>query len=78
MSRSSQGNRIEELDFESAEHKQLKGNIYLAKVTRVEPSLAGGVRRLWRQPPRLPRLLRKSIPDYYQIPSAKTAKRLLA
>ena len=33
------GNRIEEFDLESAEHKQLKGNIYLAKVTRVEPSL---------------------------------------
>ena len=33
------GNRIEEFDFESAEHKQLKGKIYLAKVTRVEPSL---------------------------------------
>ena len=33
------GNRIEEFDFESAEHKQIKGNIYLAKVTRVEPSL---------------------------------------
>ena len=33
------GNRIEEFDFESSEHKQLKGNIYLAKVTRVEPSL---------------------------------------
>ena len=31
------GHRIEEFDFESAEHKQLKGNIYLAKVTRVEP-----------------------------------------
>jgi ribonuclease E len=28
------GNKIEEFDFESAEHKQLKGNIYLAKVTR--------------------------------------------
>ncbi|MDB5721159.1 MAG: ribonuclease Rne/Rng family, partial [Alphaproteobacteria bacterium] len=34
-----QGNRIEEFDFESAEHKQLKGNLYLAKVPRVEPSL---------------------------------------
>ena len=33
------GNRIEEFDFESEEHKQLKGNIYLAKVSRVEPSL---------------------------------------
>ena len=33
------GNRIEEFDFESAARKQLKGNIYLAKVTRVEPSL---------------------------------------
>ena len=33
------GNRIEELDFESQSRKQLRGNIYLAKVTRVEPSL---------------------------------------
>ncbi|MDO9486852.1 MAG: hypothetical protein Q7J32_00640, partial [Sphingomonadaceae bacterium] len=33
------GNRIEEFDFEAAARKQLKGNIYLAKVTRVEPSL---------------------------------------
>ena len=33
------GNRIDEFDFESADHKQIKGNIYLAKVTRVEPSL---------------------------------------
>src|SRR3546814_12658841 len=35
------GTRIEEFDFESAERKQLKGNIYLAKVTRVEPSQIG-------------------------------------
>jgi ribonuclease E len=33
------GNRVEEFDFETAQHKQLRGNIYLAKVTRVEPSL---------------------------------------
>src|SRR3546814_14498199 len=33
------GTRIEEFDFASVEHKQLNGNIYLAKVTRVEPSL---------------------------------------
>src|SRR5664279_2377716 len=33
------GNRVEEFDFESANRKQLRGNIYLAKVTRVEPSL---------------------------------------
>src|SRR5690606_32586321 len=33
------GNRIEEFDFESENKKQLKGNIYLARVTRVEPSL---------------------------------------
>ncbi len=33
------GNRLEEFDFESATKKRLKGNIYLAKVTRVEPSL---------------------------------------
>ncbi len=33
------GNRLEEFDFESSRKKQIKGNIYLAKVTRVEPSL---------------------------------------
>ena len=33
------GNRVEEFDFETAHRKQLRGNIYLAKVTRVEPSL---------------------------------------
>ena len=33
------GNRLEEFDFESSTKKQVKGNIYLAKVTRVEPSL---------------------------------------
>ncbi|MDJ0930767.1 Rne/Rng family ribonuclease [Breoghania sp.] len=33
------GNRVEEFDFEAANRKQLRGNIYLAKVTRVEPSL---------------------------------------
>src|SRR3972149_4597844 len=32
------GNRVEEFDFESASRKQLRGNIYLAKVTRVEPA----------------------------------------
>ena len=33
------GNRVEEFDFEAADRQQLRGNIYLAKVTRVEPSL---------------------------------------
>ena len=33
------GNRVEEFDFETSTKKQLKGNIYLARVTRVEPSL---------------------------------------
>ena len=33
------GNRLEEYDFETSTKKQVKGNIYLAKVTRVEPSL---------------------------------------
>src|SRR5215470_7932561 len=33
------GNRLEEFDFESSTKRQVKGNIYLAKVTRVEPSL---------------------------------------
>ena len=62
-----QGNRIEEFDFESAEHRQLKGNIYLAKVTRVEPSLQaafvdyGGNRHGFLA-------FSEIHPDYYQIP----------
>ena len=63
------GNRIEEFDFESAEHKQLKGNIYLAKVTRVAPSLQaafveyGGNRHGFLA-------FSEIHPDYYQIPIA--------
>ena len=61
------GNRIDEFDFESAEHKQIKGNIYLAKVTRVEPSLQaafvdfGGNRHGFLA-------FSEIHPDYYQIP----------
>ncbi|MFV0645025.1 MAG: Rne/Rng family ribonuclease [Sphingomonadaceae bacterium] len=61
------GNRIEEFDFESSEHKQIKGNIYLAKVTRVEPSLQaafvdfGGNRHGFLA-------FSEIHPDYYQIP----------
>src|SRR6202008_5118696 len=61
------GSRIEEFDFESAEHKQLKGNIYLAKVTRVEPSLQaafvdyGGNRHGFLA-------FSEIHPDYYRIP----------
>src|SRR5688500_3216736 len=63
------GNRIEEFDFESAEHKQIKGNIYLAKVTRVEPSLQaafvdfGGNRHGFLA-------FGEIHPDYYQIPQS--------
>lgn len=70
------GNRIEEFDFESAEHKQLKGNIYLAKVTRVEPSLQaafvdyGGNRHGFLA-------FAEIHPDYYQIPK-EDRERLLA
>ena len=66
------GNRIEEFDFESAEHKQLKGNIYLAKVTRVEPSLQaafieyGGNRHGFLA-------FSEIHPDYYQIPKEDRA-----
>ena len=62
-------NRIEEFDFESADHKQIKGNIYLAKVTRVEPSLQaafvdfGGNRHGFLA-------FSEIHPDYYQIPVA--------
>ena len=70
------GNRIEEFDFESAEHKQIKGNIYLAKVTRVEPSLQaafvdfGGNRHGFLA-------FSEIHPDYYQIPH-EDRERLLA
>ncbi|MCA6332511.1 MAG: ribonuclease E/G, partial [Phenylobacterium sp.] len=63
------GNRIEEFDFESQSHKQLRGNIYLAKVTRVEPSLQaafieyGGNRHGFLA-------FNEIHPDYYQIPVA--------
>ena len=63
------GNRIEEFDFESQDKKQLKGNIYLARVTRVEPSLQaafveyGGNRHGFLA-------FSEIHPDYYQIPIA--------
>ena len=61
------GNRVEEFDYESANKKQLRGNIYLAKVTRVEPSLQaafvdyGGNRHGFLA-------FSEIHPDYYQIP----------
>ncbi len=63
------GNRIEEFDYESASRRPLKGNIYLAKVTRVEPSLQaafvdyGGNRHGFLA-------FSEIHPDYYQIPVA--------
>ena len=69
------GNKIEEFDFESSEHKQLKGNIYLAKVTRVEPSLQaafvdyGGNRHGFLA-------FSEIHPDYYQIPREDREKLL--
>ncbi len=61
------GSRVEEFDFESASKRQLRGNIYLAKVTRVEPSLQaafvdyGGNRHGFLA-------FSEIHPDYYQIP----------
>lgn len=63
------GNKIEEYDFESTSKQQLKGNIYLAKVTRVEPSLQasfveyGGTRHGFLA-------FSEIHPDYYRIPVA--------
>ncbi len=63
------GNKLEEFDFESATRRQLRGNIYLAKVTRVEPSLQaafieyGGNRHGFLA-------FSEIHPDYYQIPVA--------
>jgi ribonuclease E len=64
------GNRVEEFDYESASKKQLRGNIYLAKVTRVEPSLQaafvnyGGNRHGFLA-------FSEIHPDYYQLPMAE-------
>ena len=63
------GNKVEEFDFESLNRRQLAGNIYLAKVTRVEPSLQaafveyGGNRHGFLA-------FSEIHPDYYQIPKA--------
>ncbi len=67
------GARVEEFDFESHARKQLRGNIYLAKVTRVEPSLQaafveyGGNRHGFLA-------FNEIHPDYYQIPVADREK----
>lgn len=69
------GNRLDELDFEIDSRKQLKGNIYLAKVTRVEPSLQacfvdyGGNRHGFLA-------FAEIHPDYYRIPVADKEKLL--
>jgi ribonuclease E len=63
------GNRIEEFDYETTARQQLKGNIYLAKITRVEPSLQaafveyGGNRHGFLPSSEI-------HPDYYRIPIA--------
>src|SRR6201987_988542 len=63
------GHRLEEFDFESRAQKQVRGNIYLHKVTRVEPSLQaafveyGGNRHGFLA-------FNEIHPDYYQIPVA--------
>jgi ribonuclease E len=63
------GSRVEEFDFEAANRRPLRGNIYLAKVTRVEPSLQaafvdyGGNRHGFLA-------FGEIHPDYYQIPVA--------
>src|SRR6201996_9093571 len=70
------GTRVDEFDFESRAKKQLKGNIYLAKVTRVEPSLQaafveyGGNRHGFLA-------FNEIHPDYYRIPIADR-ERLIA
>ena len=61
------GNKIEEFDYENTSFKQLKGNVYLARVTRVEPSLQaafveyGGNRQGFLA-------FSEIHPDYYRIP----------
>ncbi len=70
-----EGNKVDEFDFESLNKRQLAGNIYLAKVTRVEPSLQaafvdyGGNRHGFLA-------FNEIHPDYYQIPVADREKLL--
>ena len=69
------GTRVEELDFESRNKRQIRGNVYLARVTRVEPSLQaafveyGGNRHGFLA-------FSEIHPDYYQIPFEDRAKLL--
>jgi len=69
------GTRVEELDFESRNKRQIRGNVYLARVTRVEPSLQaafveyGGNRHGFLA-------FSEIHPDYYQIPYEDRAKLL--
>src|SRR5271170_5952173 len=71
------GNRLEEFDFETSTKKQIKGNIYLAKITRVEPSLQaafveyGGNRHGFLA-------FSEIHPDYYRIPVADRQAALAA
>src|SRR5258708_3655475 len=66
------GNRLDEFDFETSTKKQVKGNIYLAKITRVEPSLQaafvdfGGNRHGFLA-------FSEIHPDYYRIPVSDRA-----
>ena len=63
------GNRLEEFDYEATHKRQLKGNIYLAKVTRVEPSLQAAFVDYGEN--RHGFLAFNEIhPDYYRIPIA--------
>ena len=69
------GTRVEELDFESRNKRQIRGNVYLARITRVEPSLQaafveyGGNRHGFLA-------FSEIHPDYYQIPFEDRAKLL--
>ncbi|UTW53844.1 Rne/Rng family ribonuclease [Kordiimonas sp. SCSIO 12610] len=71
------GNRVEDFDYESSTRRQLKGNIYLARVTRIEPSLQaafveyGGNRHGFLA-------FSEIHPDYYQIPAEDRAELVAA
>ena len=71
-----EGKKVEDFDFESLRKTQLSGNIYLAKVTRVEPSLQaafldyGGNRHGFLA-------FSEVHPDYYQVPLSEKEKETL-
>ena len=67
------GQKLIDLDIESASKEQRKSNIYKAVITRIEPSLEACLRRLWRRPPRFP-AVQGNLPQSYFKPGVEAGR----